>query len=91
MYKNSSNHSNLKYGLIIDALCEETRIDICFCVGIKEACKHLNLNPCEMLLIELLNYTTLISDIKIVTLSRYKHHVPNSSRKTVTVVKSRIY
>jgi len=39
---------------IIDALYEEPRIDIRFCVGIKEVGKHLILNPCEMLLFELL-------------------------------------
>jgi len=77
--------------VIIDALHEEPRIDVCFCVGIKEVGKHLILNPCEMLLIELLKLHNTNFGQKIQILSRYKHHVHNSIRKTVIVVKSRIY
>jgi hypothetical protein len=40
--------------VIIDALYEEPRIATRFSLGIKEVGKHLILNPCEMLLIELL-------------------------------------
>jgi len=77
--------------VIIEALYEEPGIDICVCVGIKEVGKHLILNPCEILLIELLKLHNNNFGQKILTLSRYKHHVRNSSRKRLIVVKSRMY